>query len=106
MVRASPGDIPKPLREFKGAEMLPLRRKDPNPSRTRTVDVAFLVYLHPVGRAHSRIRAGIEKYLRVRQYSVRLDGITHPQLLGLRIVDEKEISHLEKRQYHWAEAGP
>src|SRR6202789_3011422 len=91
MIRASPGDIPNPLRDLEGAEMLPLRRKDPNPSRTRAVNVAFLVYLHPVGRAHSRIRAGVEKHLSVRQRSVGLDGIAHPQLLGLRIVDVKKF---------------
>src|SRR5882672_6794366 len=83
----APGHIAHGLGDFDCAEVFPFGRNNPHAAGTGAVEVSFFVHADAVWPPRRTIVGGIEKQCAVRNRSVRLHPIAHPDLLaGIRDV--------------------
>src|SRR6185437_4264924 len=86
----APGEIGQAFRRQDGAEMLALRRNDPDAAGAAVPDIALRIDLHAVGKARAGIRTHVDEGLAVRHRAVRLHVIA-VDLLGADIIDIERL---------------
>src|SRR5258708_31659727 len=79
-VIVAPGEIRQPLRRQDRAEMLALRRDDPNPAGPAVPDIAAHIDLHAVGKAVPRIGIHVDEGFAVCLRSVGVHSLSHDYL--------------------------
>ena len=72
VIAPAPRNIAYPLRNVERPEMLAFGRENPNPARTRAIQVSLFVHLLAVGRSWPGIGCRVKENLSVRERAISL----------------------------------
>src|SRR6202008_248755 len=94
----APREVMRMFRTNDGSEMFSLRRQNPKTARTRHIKIASLVHLHSIERVFAGRTRHVEEEFAVLERTVRLDFVTHDNLLRfIPIADVEEFLVRRKR---------